>query len=182
MNLKVISALFFVITFELSGQSDKSELYDYDVEQRVEELGIELDEPVMPPGVNILFVRQTGNLVFLSGNGPITTTGSKITGKVGSEISVEEAYQAARLTGINQIAVLKSYLGDLNRVVRIVKVLGMVNAEPDFTRHPAVINGFSDLMIEVFGDRGKHARSAVGVSSLPWDLVCEVEMIVEVSE
>ncbi len=182
MNLRVISAAFLVITFELSGQPDKVELYEYDVENRLVELGIELKEPIMPPGVNILFARQTGNLVFLSGNGPITASGSKITGKVGSDVSLEEAYLAARLTGINQISVLKSYLGDLNRVVSIVKVLGMVNADPDFNKHPAVINGFSDLMIEVFGERGKHARAAIGVNSLPWDLVCEVEMIVEVLE
>ena len=163
-------------------QTNPDELYSYDVESRITELDIQLSEPVLPPGINIVFVRQSGNLLYLSGNGPIRTDGSKITGKVGQDLSVEEAYEAARLTAINQLSVLKSHLGDLNKVVRIVKVLGMVNAGPEFTDQPAVINGFSDLMIEVFGDRGKHARSAVGVSSLPWNLACEVELIVEVLE
>ena len=161
-------------------QTVTGDLYSYDIEERISELGIQLSDPVLPPGVNIVFVRQSGNLLYLSGNGPIRSDGTKISGKVGSDLTVEEAYEAARLTGINQLSVLKSHLGDLNNVVQIVKVLGMVNAGHDFTKQPAVINGFSDLMIEVFGERGKHARSAIGVSSLPWNLACEVEMIVEI--
>ena len=161
-------------------QTKTEELYAYDIEERISELGIQLSEPKLPPGINIVFVRQSGNVLYLSGNGPILKDGTKISGKVGSELSVEEAYEAARLTGINQLSVLKTHLGDLNKVVKIVKVLGMVNAGPDFTEQPAVINGFSDLMVEVFGERGRHARSAIGVSSLPWNLVCEVEMIVEI--
>ena len=163
-------------------QVDSLNGYGYDVEDRIAALGIELSEPEMPPGINILFVRQSGNTLYLSGNGPLRNDGSKITGKAGVDLSVEEAYEAARLTAINQLSVLKSHLGDLNRVVKIVKVLGLVNAPADFTEHPAVINGFSDLMVEVFGERGRHARSAVGASSLPWNIVCEVEMIVEVTE
>ena len=176
----IIIFILNVFISSISAQSDPDELYSYDVESRISDLGIQLHEPVLPPGINIVFVRQSGNLLYLSGNGPIRTDGSKITGKVGQDLSVEEAYVAARLTAVNQLSVLKSHLGDLNKVVRIVKVLGMVNAGPEFTDQPAVINGFSDLMIEVFGDRGKHARSAIGVSSLPWNLACEVELIVEV--
>jgi enamine deaminase RidA (YjgF/YER057c/UK114 family) len=103
-----------------------------------------------------------------------------ITGKVGQDISLEEGYAAARLVGINQLAVLKAELGSLDRVKRIVKVLGMVNCGPDFTEHPKVINGFSDLMVEVFGEKGKHARSAVGMPSLPSNIAVEIELIVEI--
>lgn len=181
--------LFWLVMFTVSllwmpskihGQEDADPLYPYDVEERLTELGIELSEPKLPPGVRILFVRQSAKLLYLSGNGPIVEDGTKITGKVGQDLTVKEAYDAARITAINQLSVLKSEVGDLNRVVRIVKVFGLVNATADFTQHPEVINGFSDLMVEVFGERGKHARSAVGASSLPWNLVCEVEMIVEI--
>ena len=157
-------------------------LYSYNVEERIKELGITLTEPKMPKGLKISFAVQSGNLVYLSGNGPILTNGEKIQGKVGTDLTVEEGYQAARQTGINLLSVLKSHLGDLNKVEKIVKVLGMVNAESDFEDHSKVINGFSDLMTEVFGERGRHARSAVGMSSLPWNLACEVEMIVQVKE
>lgn len=155
------------------------ELYDYDIEARLETMGITLPEPKMPKDVNIVFAVRSGDLIYLSGNGPILPNGDKITGKIGIDISIEEGYEAARLTAINLLAVLKSEIGDLNTVEKIVKVFGMVNADPLFTEHPAVINGFSDLMIDVFGKRGQHARSAVGVSSLPWDLACEIEMIVK---
>jgi len=183
-SVKTIILVCLLICFggPCLSQSRTDDLYSYDVEGRIAELGIQLTEPVLPPGINIVFVRQSGNLLYLSGNGPIQNDGTKISGKVGKDLSVEEAYEAARLTGINQLSVLKSYLGDLNRVVKIVKVLGMVNAGPDFTEQPAVINGFSDLMIEVFGDRGQHARSAIGVGSLPWNIACEVEMIVEITD
>ena len=154
----------------------KADLYNYDVEQRLEELGINLKEPP-PPVANYVNAVTTGDLVFLAGKGPNTNDGY-ITGKVGIDLSVEEAYQAARLTGIAQLSALKQEIGDLNRVVRIVKVLGMVNADSSFTQHPEVINGFSDLMVEVFGDRGKHARAAVGMGSLPRNIACEIEMIV----
>ena len=175
--------LFFCISAQLSeAQTNSLNGYDYDIESKIAELGIELEEQKLPPGLNIVFARQSGNIVYLSGNGPLTPDGSKISGKLGSDLSVAEGYQAARLTAINQLSVLKSHIGDLNRVVRIVKVYGLVNADPDFTQHPEVINGFSDLMVEVFGARGKHARSAVGAASLPWDLACEVEMIVEISD
>ena len=105
-----------------------------------------------------------------------------MTGKLGSDLAVAEGYKAARLAGISQLAVLKAELGNLNKVKRVVKVLGMVNASPDFTDQPEVVNGFSDLMVEVFGERGKHARAAVGMGSLPRGIAVEVEMVVEVYE
>jgi enamine deaminase RidA (YjgF/YER057c/UK114 family) len=157
------------------------ELYDYDVEERIKELGIELTEPGAPVANYVNSVR-TGNLVFMAGKGPKNAEGAYITGRVGQEISIEEGYEAAKLTAIQQLAVLKAEIGDLNKVVRIVKVLGMVNAAPGFTDQPEVINGFSDLMVEVFGDRGKHARAAVGMGSLPRNIACEIEMIVEVRD
>ena len=123
---------------------------------------------------------QAGNLIFLAGKGPKYADGQELRGKVGSDITIEEAYAGARQTAINQMAVLKVMLGDLNRVKRIVKVLGMVNCDPDFVDQPKVINGFSDLMVEVFGDKGKHARAAVGMASLPRGQSVEIELVVEV--
>ncbi len=159
------------------------ELYNYDVEGRIKELGIDLVAPATPPNLKLVRAVRTGNLVYLSGNGPLASGDRKAyVGKVGKDLTIEEGYQAARSTGISQLSVLKDEIGDLNKVVRIVKVFGMVNCEPTFTEHPQVINGYSELMIEVFGDRGQHARSAVGMSSLPWNIACEVEMIVEVAE
>ena len=112
----------------------------------------------------------------------ISQDGSYVTGKVPTECSEEEAYQAARLVGLNVLATLKNHLGDLDRVHRVVKVLGMVNAAPTFGNHPSVINGFSDLMVEVFGEAGRAARSAVGMGSLPMNIPVEVEMIVEIKK
>lgn len=152
---------------------------DYDPETRLAELGIELPVPSSPVANYVNAVR-TGNLIFLAGKGPKKPDGEYVTGKVGEDLTVEEGYQAARLTGISQLAVLKAELGNLNRVKRIVKVLGMVNAVPDFGNQPEVVNGFSDLMVEVFGDRGKHARAAVGMGSLPRGIAVEIEMVVEV--
>ena len=149
-------------------------------EERLSELGIELPELLKPAG-NYVFGVQVGNLVFLSGHGPRSSDGGAITGKVGDALSVEEGRQAARLVGLNAVASLKSLIGDLNKVKRVVKVLGMVNAVPEFKEHPKVIDGFSDLMVEVFGDAGRGARSAVGMGSLPFQIPVEVEMIVELS-
>ncbi len=158
---------------EITGDSN------YDPEAALTELGIELKTPSSPVANYVNAVR-TGNLIFLSGKGPSKPEGGYITGKVGEDLTVEEAYAAARLVGVNQLSVLKAELGNLNRVKRIVKVLGMVNAAPDFGDQPEVINGFSDLMVAVFGDRGKHARSAVGMGSLPRNIAVEIEVIVEV--
>jgi len=152
------------------------------VESRLEELGISLpDSPA--PIANYVPVVRTGNLIYLSGIGPTAKPdGSAYIGKINSQLTIEEGYDAARLTAVNMIARLKGYLGDLDRVVQIVKVLSMVNADLDFTEPPAVTNGCSDLLVEVFGESGRHARSAVGVATLPGGMPIEIEMIVEISD
>jgi len=150
-----------------------------DPEAKLKELKIDL--PVIgKPIANYVHVVRTGNLLFLAGKGPSDTKGVYITGKVGKDLTLEQGQAAARLTAINQLAVLKAELGNLNKVKRIVKVLGMVNCEADFRDHPKVINGFSDLLVEIFGEKGKHARSAVGMCSLPMNMAVEIELIVEV--
>ncbi|WP_282159906.1 RidA family protein [Ulvibacterium marinum] len=151
----------------------------YDPEAKLSELGIELSTPSAPVANYVNAVR-TGNLIFLAGKGPLKPDGENITGKLGGNLTIEEGYEAARITGINQLSVLKAELGNLNKVKRIVKVLGMVNSTPDFTDQPKVVNGYSDLMVAVFGENGKHARAAVGMGALPSDIAIEVEMIVEV--
>ena len=153
----------------------------YDPEARLAELGITLPEPPSPVANYVNGVR-TGNLIFLAGKGPRRADGTELRGKLGAGVSIEEGYEGARLTAINQLAVLKAMLGDLDRVVRVVKVLGMVNSDPDFIDQPAVINGFSDLIVAVFGERGRHARAAVGMASLPRGQAVEIEMIVEVRD
>ncbi|AYN66348.1 RidA family protein [Euzebyella marina] len=154
---------------------------DYDPEAKLKELGIELTAPSSPVANYVNAVR-TGNLIFLAGKGPLKADGENITGKVGSDLTIEEGYEAARVTGINQLSVLKAELGNLNKVKRVVKVKGMVNCDPDFGDQPKVVNGYSDLMVAVFGERGKHARAAVGMGSLPDNIAIEVEMVVEVYE
>jgi enamine deaminase RidA (YjgF/YER057c/UK114 family) len=149
-----------------------------DAESRLKELKIELPTPAKPIANYVNAVR-TGNLLFLAGKGPSDAQGKYITGKVGKDLTIEEGQQAARLTAINQLTILKAELGDLNKVKRIVKVLGMVNCEADFKDHPKVMNGFSDLIVAVFGEKGKHARSAVGMCSLPMNMAVEIELIVE---
>lgn len=150
-----------------------------EVDARLRELGIELPQPPKPVA-NYVNGVQTGKLIFLAGKGPKRADGTEIRGKLGRELTIEEGYEAARITAINQLAVLKAMLGDLNKVKRIVKVLGMVNSAPDFSEQPAVINGFSDLMVEVFGDRGRHARAAVGMAALPRNQAVEIELVVEI--
>ncbi len=153
----------------------------YDPEARLEALNITLPVPPTPVANYVNGVR-TGNLIFLAGKGPKRADGTEITGKLGADVSIEEGYEGARLTAINQLAVLKDMLGDLDRVTRVVKVLGMVNSDPEFVDQPAVINGFSDLIVDVFGERGRHARAAVGMASLPRGQAVEIEMIVEVRD
>jgi enamine deaminase RidA (YjgF/YER057c/UK114 family) len=162
---------------EVSQESLASDKPDF--EARIKELGIELPVPSTPVA-NYVNAVSTGNLVFMAGAGPRQSDGTYITGKLGQDLTVEQGYEAARLTGINQLAALKAEIGSLNRVERIVKVTGMVNSDPSFSDQPAVINGFSDLMVEIFGDRGKHARAAVGMAALPINIAVEIEMIVEV--
>lgn len=152
-----------------------------DIENRLKELGIQLNTPI-PPTANFLKAVRTGNLVYLSGHGPDKPEGGQVIGKLGTDLTIEQGQQAARLVGISLLSSLKAEIKDLNKVKRIVKVLGMVNAVPTFERHSQVINGFSDLMVEVFGENGRHARSAVGVSSLPNNIPVEIEMIVELKQ
>jgi enamine deaminase RidA (YjgF/YER057c/UK114 family) len=150
-----------------------------DPEAKLKELGIVLPAPGAPVASYVNAV-QTGNLLFLSGKGPLQQDGKDVVGRLGKDMTVEQGYQAARSVAIAHLAVLKKELGDLKRVTRIVKVLGMVNSDPAFTQQPAVINGYSDLMVAVFGDKGKHARSAVGMAALPAGIPVEVEVIVEI--
>ena len=171
-EINTVAILFCCLLF-LYGSAQESP------EQKLSKMGITLPR-ASSPVANYVNGVQTGNLIFLSGKGPLQSNGKYITGKLGMSLSIEEGYKAAQLTGVNQLAVLKSMLGNLSRVKRIVKVLGMVNATPEFTDHPKVINGYSDLMVAVFGEKGKHARAAVGMGSLPSDIAVEIEMIVEV--
>jgi enamine deaminase RidA (YjgF/YER057c/UK114 family) len=153
----------------------------YDPEQKLKDLGIKLHELSIPKA-NYVHAVRTGNLIFLAGKGPSNEKGESIKGKLGKDLDIDEGYAASRLVGVRQLSVLKAELGNLNKVKRIVKVKGMVNAIPEFTDHPKVINGYSDLMVEVFGERGKHARAAVGMGSLPSNIAVEIEMVVAVFE
>ena len=159
-------------------------LYDYDVEEKIKNLNIELPIPGEPIANYVPTVRfsETKNsmLVYVSGTGPRKENGDYLTGRLGDDMTIEEGYGAAKLTGINILASLKKEIGDLNKIKRFVKVIGMVNSTADFYQQPAVINGFSDFIVEVFGDRGKHARSAVGMVSLPSNIAVEIEVVVEV--
>ncbi|MDN2566515.1 RidA family protein [Aquibium sp. A9E412] len=147
--------------------------------ERLAALGIALP-PAPPPVANFLTHVREGPLLYLSGQGPREADGRLHTGKVGRQVSTDEAYAHARLTAVNLIAVMHEALGDLGRVRRVVKLFGMVNADLDFEQHPRVINGASDLMNDVFGAAGRHARSAVGFGSLPGNITVEIEAIVAV--
>ncbi|WP_104667370.1 RidA family protein [Ensifer adhaerens] len=148
---------------------------------RLQALGIDLP-PAPPPIANFVTHVREGNILYLSGQGPREPDGHLYAGKVGGDVDIDSAYDHARLTGINLLAVMHDALGDLGRVKRIVKILGMVNAVPDFAEHPRVINGCSDLMMDVFGEAGSHARSAVGFGSLPGNITVEIEAIVALHE
>ena len=172
MLKRIITLIILFITCAITAQS---------IDQKLTDLSIELPK-IYKPIANYVNSVRIGNIVYLSGKGPRKADGTFIIGKVGQDLTIEEAQQAARLTGINQLAALKEEIGNLDKVKRIVKVFGMVNCTNDFTDHPKIINGFSDLMVEVFGEKGKHARSAVGMSSLPANIPVEIEMIVEIEE
>jgi len=151
-----------------------------EIEAKLAKMGIDLPS-TPPPIANYVPSVRTGNLLYLSGLGPSAREdGTTPSGKVGADMTTEEGYEAARLTGINILARIKGEIGDLDRVTRVVKLLTMVNSAPDFTEHPAVANGCSDLLAEVFGDKGRHARSAVGVAALPNGIPVEIEAIIEV--
>jgi len=150
----------------------------YDPEARLAELGIELPAR-SPPVANYVPAVRSGNWVFLSGMGPCAEMQPDKLGKLGAERSVEDGYRAARRTAVCLLAALKAEVGDLKNVHRIVRVFGMVNATPEFSQHPQVINGASDLLVAVFGERGRHARAAVGMAALPVNIPVEIEMLVE---
>jgi enamine deaminase RidA (YjgF/YER057c/UK114 family) len=151
------------------------------IEDRLRDLGLELPDPVAaPPDVRLPFelVRIHGGLAYLSGHGPFDGDRLLVTGRVGAEVSVEQAYEAARATGLSMLASLTQELGDLDRVTGWVKVLGFVNCAEGFNATPAAINGFSDLILELWGDAGRHARSAIGAGELPFGMPVEVEAVV----
>ncbi len=151
-------------------------------EERLKELNLSLP-PLPRPMANYVSAVRTGSLLYLAGHGPLGDNGKPISrGKLGRDLSIEDGYRAARQTALNALVTLRTELGSLDRVRRIVKVLGMVNADPDFQKTPQVINGFSDLMVEVFGESiGKHARSAVGMATLPNGIPVEIESIFEIA-
>jgi len=171
--MKKIAALAMVIlSFNLSAQTP---------EQKLNQLGIKL--PQLPEALgSYADLVKVGNLVFLSGRGPLKADGNYIVGKIGSDLTTDQGYQAARLTAINQLAILKQAFGSLDRVKRIVKVNGYVNAADSFAGQSKVMNGFSDLLIEVFDEKGKHARTSVGVFTLPQNMAVEAEMIIEMND
>jgi enamine deaminase RidA (YjgF/YER057c/UK114 family) len=150
-----------------------------DFDKRLKELGVELIAPTKPMANYVKAVR-VGNLIFLAGHGPTKADGTNVTGKVGKDLTLEQGAEAAKITAISLISTLKGELGDLNKVKRIVKVNGFVNCNSDFTDQPKVINGCSDLLVAIFGDKGKHARTSVGTNVLPSNIAVEIEMVVEV--
>ncbi len=150
-----------------------------DYKEKLKSLGISLEAPSKPVA-NYVNVVQVDKLLFLAGKGPKMPDGKYITGTLGKDLTEEEGYEAAQRVAVLQLAVLKDHLGDLNKVKRIVKVMGLVRSTDDFKNQPEVMNGFSDTMVKVFGEKGKHARAALGTNSLPRNICVEIEMIVEI--
>lgn len=183
LNLVLIgTAVLLIINLAicpLNGAQSAAPEAPFDPEARLREMGIEL--PALPlPMANYVRTVRSGNLVFTSGHGPLRADATYVLGRLGEDLSVAEGYEAARLTAIALLASLKQEIGDLSRVRRIVKVTGMVNSTGEFQDQPQVINGCSDLLVEVFGERGRHARAAVGMASLPVGIAVEIDMVVEV--
>jgi enamine deaminase RidA (YjgF/YER057c/UK114 family) len=170
--MKKYYLLLSLLTFSILGIAQTPE-------ENLKSLGITLPQQSSPIANYVNYVR-TGNLIYFSGTGPNDADKGMVKGKLGRDLTIDQGREAARITGINMMANLKNAIGDLSKVKRIVKVLGMVNSTEDFTDQPKVINGFSDLMVAVFGEKGKHARSAVGMMALPLNMAVEIEMIVEV--
>lgn len=155
------------------------------IDDRLAELGLELPAPfTAPEGVTFRFetVKVHDGLAHVSGHGPMDGAKTLIAGKVGADVSLEQAVEAARLTGLSILASLREELGDLDLVAGWVRAFGMVNCAPGFNKTPAVINGFSELLLEVWGDRGRHARSAIGVAELPFDFPVEIEAVAALAE
>lgn len=173
-RVRLMLALVLVLTAAVTAQQQPSP------EARLKTLGLQLPPPPKPIASYVPAVR-TGNLIFLAGQGPMADGKPTITGKVGAEVTEEAANKAARATILTQLSVLRAEIGSLDRVRRIVKVVGFVNSAPGFTRQPWVMNGASDLLVEVFGEAGRHARSSVGVNELPLNIPVEIELVVEVA-
>ena len=169
----ILLAVIFLVPSVVSAQPAASP------EARLKALGLQLPAPPTPIASYVPVVRA-GNLVFLAGQGPLVDGKPTVTGKVGANLTEAEGYQAARATILTSLAVLRAEIGSLDRVRRVVKLVGWVNSAPGFTRQPWVINGASDLLVEIFGDAGRHARSSVGANELPLDIPVEIELIVEV--
>ena len=169
----LISVLFIAVSIISFAQKS--------AEENISELKLELFTPPAPMANYVRAVR-VGNLLFLAGHGPTKADGSNIQGKVGVDLSIDEGYQAARQVGIAMLSTIKSELGSLDKVKRTVKVTGWVNCPADFKDQPKVMNGFSDLMVAVFGEKGKHARAALGANALPSNISVEVEMILEIED
>ncbi|GEA09988.1 RidA family protein [Alteromonas sp. KUL49] len=168
---RVILLLGFLLS-AMHSQANES------VDERLAGLGISLVEKGAPTA-NYVYAVKSGNLLFTAGHIPLDEQGQVMTGKLGDDLTTQEGAAAARQAGISLLSTIAEHVGGLDKVVRIVKVTGMVNATADYTEHSQVVNGFSDLMVEVFGEKGKHARSAVGMSSLPLNSAVEIEVIVE---
>ncbi len=171
-----IFVLFSVVMF-----SGLVAAQDTNYEKRLKELGIELISPTTPVA-NYVKAARTGNLVFLAGHGPARADGTNITGKVGIDLTLDEGVEAARAACISLLSSLKAHVGDLNKVKRIVKVNGWVNCPDDFKDQPKVMNGCSDLLVAIFGENGKHARTSLGTNALPSNIAIEIEMVVEVAD
>ena len=150
------------------------------IEQRIKDLGLELAQPAKPE-FNYLTAIQAGDLVFVSGHGPKPDPQNEFIGKVGAEVDAETAYRAAGVTILRSLSSLRAEIGDLDRVAQVVKLFGMVNSAPGFNQQPYVIDGASDLLVDIFGDRGRHTRSAVGMAELPFGICVEIEMVVRLA-
>ena len=170
----LLTLIFFLVS--VAGLAQQT---DYD--KKLKELGVELMTPTKPIANYVKAVR-TGNLIYLSGHGPTRADGTNVTGKVGKDLTVEQGAEAARITAISLISTVKAEVGDLNKVKRIVKVNGWVNCHADFGDQPRVMNGCSDLLVAIFGEKGKHARTSLGTNSLPTNIAVEIEMVVEISD
>ena len=176
-----IKKTFYLMLFLVIGciPAKKDIDANFDPETKLKELGIELITPSNPVA-NYVNTVQSGNLLYISGKGPLKNDGEYIKGKLGYDLTIDQGYEAARVTGINLISTIKSAIGDLKNVKQIIRVNGMVNSASNFTDQPKVINGCSDLLVEVFGDRGKHTRVALGMNSLPMNIAVEIDIILEI--
>ena len=152
------------------------------IEQKIKDLGLEMPNNPPNPASKILMYRRAGNVVYLSGHGPSRGGKNQYIGKLGQDFTTQQGYDAAKLTMLNLLESLKNCIGDLDKVTQVVKLLGLVNSTLDFTEQPGVINGATELLIELYGDAGRHARSAVGMAQLPGGMAVEIEMIVEVAD